>query len=97
MFKNLIKAYQNFKQSEEQRKKMYLFEKTKEHYYQELCKQNNTGLNIPQFAIEHNLKKLAYVMAAKELRKVVAECRLNECYRNCIEYTKKNRSLYQFN
>lgn len=86
MFKTLIKKYQNHQRAELERKRVYLFEKTKEHYYQELCKQNNTGLNIPQFAIENNLKKLAYTMAAKELRKVIAECRINECYKNCIKY-----------
>lgn len=83
MLKKFIQAYKKFKELEQQRKRVYLFEKTKEHYYQELCKQNNTGLNIPQFAIEENLRKLAYVMATKELRKVVAECRINECYKKC--------------
>lgn len=88
MLKALIQAYKNFKRAELEKKKIYLFEKTKEHYYQALCKQNNTGLNIPQFAIDENLKKLAYVLAAKELRKVVAECRVNECYKNCVKMTK---------
>lgn len=91
MLKTFIQMYQNFKRTELEKKKIYLFEKTKEHYYQALCKQNNTGLNIPQFAIDENLKKLAYVLASKELRKVIAECRVNQCYQRCIQSAKKKQ------
>ena len=93
MFKKIIQAYKKFKESELQRKKMYLFEKTKEHYYQELLKFPLSGegkgegkFSIPDFVMQEQFKKLAYALATKELRTVIAECRVNECYKNCVKY-----------
>ncbi len=84
MIKKLIQMYKNHQAAELQRKQVYLFERTKEHYYHELLKRNQQGIKIPEILVEKNLKKLAYILATKELRKVVAECRVNECYKNCI-------------
>lgn len=86
MIKKFIRFCKNYQAAELQRKQAFLFEKTKEHYFNELLKQNQQGIKIPEIVAVDNLKKLAYVLAAKELRKVVAECRVNECYKNCVKY-----------
>ena len=97
MIKKIIQFYANYKKAELEKKKIYLFEKTKEHYLREL---NNSPLlsgegkgevSIPDFVVQAQLRRLAFALAAKELRKVIAECRVNECYKNCIKYAKKKK------
>lgn len=94
MIKKLIQDYKNFRKAEQKRKQIFLFEKTKEHYLRELNKsplltgEGKGVVSIPDFVTQTQLRRLAYTLALKELRKIVAECRVNECYKKCLKMQK---------
>lgn len=88
MIKRFIKAYENWLFREQLRKAVILLDKTAEYYFIELNKRQDErkgDINLPPFTQRENLRKLAYDMALNELKKVVAECRIDKCYKNCVK------------
>lgn len=90
MFKKLIKMYQDYIKREQIRKAAFLLDKAAEHYYRNLSRepQELGNVTLPYFFERENLRKLSYTLALNELKKVIAECRVDACYKKYFEIRK---------
>lgn len=71
----------------QQKKIDFLQKKVTDYYYTCLMSeqyQKMNGVKIPEFFIEKNIKELAVKKAKADLENVIAECRVNKCFRQAI-------------
>ncbi len=87
--KNTINQFQANKEREKLRRIRFLTQQTFEHYLKAQPKIELAEVDLPYFIYTEQQRKYAYDRTVQEMTRVIEECRVNQCYKNCVKELQK--------
>ena len=87
--KNTVKQFHANNEREKLRKIRFLTEHTFDYYLKSQPEIKLSEVDLPYFIYSEQQKKYAYDRTLEEMTKVIEECRVNQCYKNCVKELQK--------
>ena len=91
LFTNLLNQYKKRQDELKQKKIDFLKNEAFKYFYDLLETPQIADVDLPEFIYEEQRRRIAYENASKAMLDVIANNRLNECYKKRIQEIKLNK------